>query len=123
MQSQHKLILSNEEILNAKLRDKVVYDLKKEGFTKRKIFFYKKGIKNELKLDNQQGSLFSEREILDIRLQENNILKDDFDFFLSLLAEDNPDRLIIISSLNKKIKTSAFYKKISKYLNQEINKL
>ncbi len=116
MQSQHKLILSNEEILNAKLRDKVVYDLKKEGFTKRKIFFYKKGIKNELKLDNQQGSLFSEREILDIRLQENNILKDDFDFFLSLLVEDNPDRLIIISSLNKKIKTSAFYKKISKYL-------
>ena len=51
-----------------------------------------------------------------MRLQEKSILKEDLDFFLSLLGDDNSDRVIVISSLNKKIKTSAWFKKISKYL-------
>ncbi len=121
MRIQHKLILSNDEFLNSKLRDEFILNLKKDGFQSRKIFFYKKGIKEEINIENQQGSLFSEKEIIDLRLQEKSILKDDQDFFLSLLGEDNPDRIIVISSLNKKIKTSAWFKKISKYL--EISEL
>ena len=35
---------------------------------------------------------------------------------MSLLGDDNSDRTVVISSLNKKIKTSAWFKKISKYL-------
>lgn len=116
MRNQHKLILSNDELLNSKLRDEFIFNFKKEGFQSRKIFFYKKGIKEEINIENQQGSLFSEKEIIDLRLQEKSILKDDLDFFLSLLGEDNSDRIIVISSLNKKIKTSAWFKKISKYL-------
>ena len=116
MRNQHKLILSNDELLNSKLRDELISNLKKEGFQSRKIFFYKKGIKEEINIENQQGSLFSEKEIIDLRLQEKNILKDDLDFFLSLLGYDNSDRIIVISSLNVKIKTSAWFKKISKYL-------
>ena len=116
MRNQHKLILSNDELLNAKLRDELISNLKKEGFLSRKIFFYKKGIKEEINIENQQGSLFSEKEIIDLRLQEKSILKDDLDFFLSLLGDDNSDRIVVISSLNKKIKTSAWFKKISKYL-------
>ena len=116
MRNQHKLILSNEELLNSKLRDEFISNCKKEGFQSRKIFFYKKGIKEEINIENQQRSLFSEKEIIDIRLQEKNILKDDLEFFLNLLGEDNPDRIVVISSLNKKIKTYAWYKKISKYL-------
>tara|TARA_X000000368_G_scaffold195748_1_gene154505 strand:- start:564 stop:1475 length:912 start_codon:yes stop_codon:yes gene_type:complete len=121
MRTQHKLILSNDEFLNSKLRDEFISNLKKDGFQSRKIFFYKKGIKEEINIENQQGSLFSEKEIIDLRLQEKSILKEDQDFFLSLLGEDNPDRIIVISSLNKKIKTSAWFKKISKYL--EISEL
>ena len=121
MRTQHKLILSNDEFLNSKLRDEFISNCKKEGFQSRKIFFYKKGIKEEINIENQQGSLFSEKEIIDLRLQEKSILKEDQDFFLSLLGEDNPDRIIVISSLNKKIKTSAWFKKISKYL--EISEL
>ena len=117
MPNQHKLILSNDELLNSNLRDELISDLKKEGFLSRKIFFYKKGIKEELNNDNHQGSLFSEKEIVDLRLQEKSILKDDLNFFLNLLSEDNPDRVIVISSLNIKIKTSAWFKKISGYLN------
>jgi len=116
MRNQHKLILSNDELLNSKLRDELISNLKKEGFQSRKIFFYKKGIKEEINIENQQGSLFSEKEIIDLRLQEKSILKDDLDFFLSLLGNDNSDRIIVISSLNVKIKTSAWFKKISKYL-------
>ena len=116
MRNQHKLILSNDELLNSKLRDDFISNLKKEGFLSRKIFFYKKGIKEEINIENQQGSLFSEKEIIDLRLQEKSILKNDLDFFLSLLGDDNSDRTIVISSLNKKIKTSAWFKKISKYL-------
>ena len=116
MRNQHKLILSNDELLNSNLRDKFISNLKKEGFLSRKIFFYKKGIKEEINIENQQGSLFSEKEIIDLRLQEKSILKDDLDFFLSLLGDDNLDRIVVISSINKKIKTSAWYKKISKYL-------
>tara|TARA_B100000524_G_scaffold136816_1_gene68436 strand:+ start:1060 stop:1971 length:912 start_codon:yes stop_codon:yes gene_type:complete len=121
MRTQHKIILSNDEFLNSKLRDEFISNLKKDGFQSRKIFFYKKGIKEEINIENQQGSLFSEKEIIDLRLQEKSILKEDQDFFLSLLGEDNPDRIIVISSLNKKIKTSAWFKKISKYL--EISEL
>jgi DNA polymerase III delta subunit len=116
MRNQHKLILSNDELLNSKLRDELISNLKKEGFQSRKIFFYKKGIKEEINIENQQGSLFSEKEIIDLRLQEKSILKDDLDFFLSLLGSDNSDRIIVISSLNVKIKASAWFKKISKYL-------
>ena len=116
MRNQHKLILSNDELLNSKLRDEFISNLKKEGFLSRKIFFYKKGIKEEINIENQQGSLFSEKEIIDLRLQEKSILKDDLDFFLSLLGDDNSDRIVVISSINKKIKTSAWFKKISKYL-------
>ena len=116
MRNQHKLILSNDELLNSNLRDKFISNLKKEGFLSRKIFFYKKGIKEEINIENQQESLFSEKEIIDLRLQEKSILKDDLDFFLSLLGDDNSDRIVVISSLNKKIKTSAWFKKISKYL-------
>ena len=116
MRNQHKLILSNDELLSSNLRDKFISKLKKEGFLSRKIFFYKKGIKEEINIENQQGSLFSEKEIIDLRLQEKSILKDDLDFFLSLLGDDNLDRTVVISSINKKIKTSAWFKKISKYL-------
>ena len=116
MRNQHKLILSNDELLNSNLRDELISNLKKEGFQSRKIFFYKRGIKEEINIENQQGSLFSEKEIIDLRLQEKSILKDDLDFFLSLLGDDNSDRIIVISSLNKKIKTSAWFKKISKHL-------
>jgi DNA polymerase-3 subunit delta len=116
MRNQHKLILSNDELLNSNLRDELISNLKKEGFQSRKIFFYKKGIKEEINIENQQGSLFSEKEIIDLRLQEKSILKEDLDFFLSLLGDDNLDRIIVISSLNKKIKTSAWFKKISKFL-------
>ena len=116
MRNQHKLILSNDELLSSNLRDKFISQLKKEGFLSRKIFFYKKGIKEEINIENQQGSLFSEKEIIDLRLQEKSILKDDLDFFLSLLGDDNLDRIVVISSINKKIKTSAWFKKISKYL-------
>ena len=116
MRNQHKLILSNDELLNSKLRDEFISNLKKEGFLSRKIFFYKKGIKEEINIENQQGSLFSEKEIIDLRLQEKSILKDDLDFFLSLLGNDNSDRTVVISSLNKKIKTSAWFKKLSKFL-------
>ena len=121
MRNRHKLILSNDELLNSNLRDEIISNLKKEGFQNRKIFFYKKGIKEEINIENQQGSLFIEKEIIDIRLQEKNILKDDVDFFLNLLGVDDQDRIIVISSLNKKIKTSAWFKKISKYL--EISEL
>ena len=116
MRNQHKLILSNDELLNSKLRDELISNLKKEDFLTRKIFFYKKGIKEEINIENQQGSLFSEKEIIDLRLQEKSILKDDLDFFLSLLGDDNLDRIVVISSINRKIKTSAWFKKISKYL-------
>lgn len=116
MRNQHKLILSNDELLSSNLRDKFISQLKKEGFLSRKIFFYKKGIKEEINIENQQGSLFNEKEIIDLRLQEKSILKDDLDFFLSLLGDDNSDRIVVISSINKKIKTSAWFKKISKYL-------
>ena len=117
MRNQHKLIFSNDELLNSKLRDEFISNCKKEGFQSRKIFFYKKGIKEEINIDNQQGSLFSEKEIIDIRLQEKSILKDDLDFFLTLLGEDNPDRIVVMSSLNKNIKTYAWFKKISKFLD------
>jgi len=121
MRNKHKLILSNDELLNSNLRDELISGLKKEGFQNRKIFFYKKGIKEEINIENQQGSLFIEKEIIDIRLQEKNILKDDVDFFLNLLGVDDENRIIVISSLNKKIKTSIWFKKISKYL--EISEL
>ena len=121
MRNRHKLILSNDELLNSNLRDEMISSLKKEGFQNRKIFFYKKGIKEEINIENQQGSLFIEKEIIDIRLQEKNILKDDVDFFLNLLGVDDENRIIVISSLNKKIKTSVWFKKISKYL--EISEL
>lgn len=121
MRNKHKLILSNDELLNSNLRDELISGLKKKGFQNRKIFFYKKGIKEEINIENQQGSLFIEKEIIDIRLQEKNILKDDVDFFLNLLGVDDENRIIVISSLNKKIKTSVWFKKISKYL--EISEL
>ena len=114
MLSKHKLILSNEELLNSILRDELILKLKKEGFTNRKVVLYKKGIKKEISVDNHQGNLFSEKEILDIRLQEKNILKDDLELFSDLISAGSSERVVIISSLNKKIKTSSWFKKISK---------
>jgi hypothetical protein len=62
MRNKHKLILSNDELLNSNLRDEMISSLKKEGFQSRKIFFYKKGIKEEINIENQQGSLFREKK-------------------------------------------------------------
>ena len=92
----------------------MILKLKKEGFSNRKVVLYKKGIKKEISIDNQQGNLFSEKEILDIRLQEKNILKDDLELFSDLISAGSSERVVIISSLNKKIKTSSWFKKISK---------
>ena len=58
MPNQHKLILSNDELLNSNLRDELISNLKKEGFQSRKIFFYKKGIKEELNNDNFKKGMY-----------------------------------------------------------------
>ena len=42
MPNQHKLILSNDELLNSNLRDELISDLKKEGFQSRKFSFTKR---------------------------------------------------------------------------------
>ena len=111
MPNRHKIILSSNELQNANIRDEVIKNLKSEGFTDRKIIIYKKGLHNDISLNDSQRSLFSEKEIIDIRLQEKMVLKDDAEYLVSILQKENPDRSIVISSLNKKIKTTAWFKK------------
>ena len=111
MPNRHKIILSSNELQNANIRDEVIKNLKSEGFTDRKIIIYKKGLHKDISLNDSQRSLFSEKEIIDIRLQEKMVLKDDAEYLVSILQKENPDRSIVISSLNKKIKTTAWFKK------------
>ena len=111
MPNRHKIILSSNELQNANIRDEVIKNLKSEGFTDRKIIIYKKGLHKDISLNDSQRSLFSEKEIIDIRLQEKTVLKDDAEYLVSILQKENPDRSIVISSLNKKIKTTAWFKK------------
>ena len=113
MPNQHKIILSSNELQNANIRDEVIKNLKSEGFTDRKIIIYKKGLHKDISLNDSQRSLFSEKEIIDIRLQEKTVLKDDAEYLVSILQKENPDRSIVISSLNKKIKTTAWFKKVA----------
>ena len=111
MPNRHNIILSSNELQNANIRDEIIKNLKSEGFTDRKIIIYKKGLHKDISLNDSQGSLFSEKEIIDIRLQEKTVLKDDAEYLVSILQKENPDRSIVISSLNKKIKTTAWFKK------------
>ena len=113
MPNRHKIILSSNELQNANIRDEVIKNLKSEGFTDRKIIIYKKSLHKDISLNDSQRSLFSEKEIIDIRLQEKTVLKDDAEFLVSILKKENPDRSIVISSLNKKIKTTAWFKKVA----------
>ena len=113
MPNRHKIILSSNELQNANIRDEVIKNLKSEGFTDRKIIIYKKGLHKDISLNDSQRSLFSEKEIIDIRLQEKTVLKDDAEYLVSILQKENPDRSIVISSLNKKIKTTAWFKKVA----------
>ena len=69
MPNRHKIILSSNELQNANIRDEVIKNLKSEGFTDRKIIIYKKGLNKDISLNDSQRSLFSEKEIIDIRLQ------------------------------------------------------
>ena len=63
MRNQHKLILSNDELLNSQLRDELISNLKKEGFLSRKIFFYKKGIKEEIVSISKTADIRIEKRI------------------------------------------------------------
>ena len=103
MPNRHKIILSSNELQNANIRDEVIKNLKSEGFTDRKIIIYKKGLHKDISLNDSQRSLFSEKEIIDIRLQEKTVLKDDAEYLVSILQKENPERSIVISSLNKKM--------------------
>ena len=74
MPNRHKIILSSNELQNANIRDEIIKNLKSEGFTDRKIIIYKKGLNKDISLNDSQRSLFSEKEIIDIRLQEKMVL-------------------------------------------------
>ena len=76
MRNQHKLILSNDELLNSKLRDEFISNLKKEGFLSRKIFFYKKGIKEEINIENHISTLEQNNELNNVKIKElENMIK------------------------------------------------
>ena len=74
MPNRHNIILSSNELQNANIRDEIIKNLKSEGFTDRKIIIYKKGLHKDISLNDSQRSLFSEKEIIDIRLQEKMVL-------------------------------------------------
>jgi len=90
---------------------------KKHGFTERSVFHVeKKGFDwNEVLSDTQSMSLFSDKRVLDIRIDKAFIDKKASEFFRSYAAQENDDLLLLVRTeyLAKRDKSAKWYQALS----------
>ena len=106
-------------------RDEIIKDLKNKGFLIREIFFNNdSSFKLENLLRENESSLFSEKKILDLRLN-SSITKENTEKFLDFCKQINSDKALIISINNiERLTTKKWFKEISNFSNiTEIKKV
>lgn len=99
-------------------RDEIIKDLKNKGFFIREIFFNNdSSFKLENLLKENESSLFSEKKILDLRLN-SSITKENTEKFLDFCKQINPDKALIISINNiERLTTKKWFKEINNFSN------
>ena len=106
-------------------RDEIIKDLKNKGFLLREIFFNNdSSFKLENLLKENESSLFSEKKILDLRLN-SSITKENTEKFLDFCKQINSDKALIISINNiERLTTKKWFKEINNFSNiTEIKKV
>ena len=106
-------------------RDEIIKDLKNKGFLIREIFFNNdSSFKLENLLRENESSLFSEKKILDLRLN-SSITKENTEKFLDFCKQINSDKALIISINNiERLTTKKWFKEINNFSNiTEIKKV
>ena len=99
-------------------RDEIIKDLKNKGFFIREIFFNNdSSFKLENLLRENESSLFSEKKILDLRLN-SSITKENTEKFLDFCKQINSDKALIISINNiERLTTKKWFKEINNFSN------
>ncbi len=99
-------------------RDEIIKDLKNKGFLIREIFFNNdSSFKLENLLRENESSLFSEKKILDLRLN-SSITKENTEKFLDFCKQINSDKALIISINNiERLTTKKWFKEINNFSN------
>ena len=113
MLMNHEFIFG-EEFLVIKKREEVISNFKNVGFQKRTIIFYQKELHEEISNIDSQASLFAEKEIIDLRLENKSLRKEDLEFLVKLIEKKIEDLIFVVSTTENKIKSSAWFKQISK---------
>ena len=118
------LIHGPEDFLIELERNRLVFELKKNGYEERKIFFSKTSFSYEELMTEQMSDLFSSKKIIDLRL-ENSPSKSEGELLEEFCKNLSETISLIISILGiERIKTRAWFKKLLNYSEEvEVQKV
>ena len=118
------LIHGPEDFLIELERNRLIFELKKNGYEERKIFFSKTSFSYEELMTEQMSDLFSSKKIIDLRL-ENSPSKSEGELLEEFCKNLSETISLVISVLGiERIKTRAWFKKLLNYSEEiEVQKV
>ena len=118
------LIHGPEDFLIELERNRLIFELKKNGYEERKIFFSKTSFSYEELMTEQMSDLFSSKKIIDLRL-ENSPSKSEGELLEEFCKNLSETISLVISILGiERIKTRAWFKKLLNYSEEiEVQKV
>ena len=106
-----------EDLDREEVGDAALVIAREHGFTERSVFHVEKKSYDwsEVQSDTNAMSLFSEKRVMDIRIEKSNIDKKASDFFRAYAAEPNDDTLLLIRTeyLAKRDKSAKWYQALN----------
>ncbi len=106
-----------EDLDREEVGDMALTIAREYGFTERHVFHVEKKSFDwgEVRSDTNAMSLFSEKRVMDIRIDKANIDKKASDFFRAYASEDNEDTLLLVRTeyLAKRDKSAKWYQALS----------
>jgi len=108
------VVACEEKLDREEVGDKALQIAREHGFSERSVFHVERKDFNWREVLNDAGamSLFSEKRVLDVRIEKANINKQASDFFRAYADEPNEDNLLLVRTnyLAKRDKSAKWYK-------------
>ena len=118
------LVHGPEDFLIELERNRLVFELKKNGYEEREIFFSKNSFSYEELMTEQLGDLFSSKKIIDLRL-ENSPSKSEGELLEEFCKNLSETTSLVISVIGiERIKSRVWFKKLLNYSEEvEVQKI
>ncbi len=111
------VVACEEKLDREEVGDKTLQIARAHGYTERSVFHVERKDFDWSVVLNDAGSmsLFSEKRVLDVRVEKANINKQASDFFRAYAAEPNEDNLLLVRTnyLAKRDKTAKWYQALA----------